>query len=157
MWMMHSSVCANEFLEQFYISKAKIKGIGRNRTIVLRSYGIETAADVQRHTILQINGFGPVIAGSLVAWRISIERRFVFKANEPLNPADVTAVRTAILKKKSELETKLQRSLARLERASNETRSMRNSLSGLRSLPRAAETDQQRGDRARAAIKRIER
>jgi DNA-binding helix-hairpin-helix protein with protein kinase domain len=118
----------NRFLEKFYISNAKIKGIGRNRTIVLRSYGIETAADVQGHAILQINGFGPVIAGSLVAWRTSIERKFVFKPNEPVNPADVTAVRVAILKERSELEAKLRQSLARLERASNETRSMRNSL-----------------------------
>jgi hypothetical protein len=118
----------NRFLEKFYISSAKIKNIGQNRKIVLRSYGIETAADVQRHSILQINGFGPVIAGSLVAWRTSIERRFVFKPNEPLNPADVSAVRSAILKEKSDLETKLRQSLTRLERTSNETRSIRNSL-----------------------------
>jgi DNA-binding helix-hairpin-helix protein with protein kinase domain len=118
----------NRFLEKFYISSAKIKNIGRNRKIVLRSYGIETAADVQRHGILQINGFGPVIAGSLVAWRTSIERKFVFKPNEPLNPADVSSVRSAILKEKSDIETKLRQCLTRLERASNETRSMRNSL-----------------------------
>jgi hypothetical protein len=118
----------NRFFEKFYISNAKIKNIGRNRTIILRSYGIETAADVQRHAILQINGFGPVIAGSLVAWRTSIERKFVFKPNEPLNPADVSGVRAAILKEKSDLKTKLRQCLTGLERASNETRSMRNSL-----------------------------
>jgi DNA-binding helix-hairpin-helix protein with protein kinase domain len=118
----------HRFLEKFYISNAKIKNIGRNRKIVLRSYGIETAADVQRHAILQINGFGPVIAGSLVAWRTSIERKFIFKPNEPLNPADVSSVRSAILKEQSDLETNLRQCLTRLERASNETRSMRNSL-----------------------------
>jgi hypothetical protein len=95
---------------------------------MLRSYGIETAADVQQHRIQQVSGFGPVIAGSLVAWRTSIERRFVFKPNQPLNPADVAAVKAAILKERSEIEIKLRQSLTRLERASNDTRSVRNSV-----------------------------
>jgi hypothetical protein len=94
----------------------------------LRSYGIETAADIQRHRIEQINGFGPATAGSLIAWRLSIERRFVFRPNQPINPADIAAIRADIARRKRELESHLRQSLARLERASNETRSVRNSL-----------------------------
>jgi DNA-binding helix-hairpin-helix protein with protein kinase domain len=117
-----------QFLQQFYISKATIKGIGRNRTIVLRSYGIETAADIQQSRIRQISGFGPVIAGSLVAWRTSIERRFVFNPNQSISPADITNIRTAILKKSSHLEVQLRHLLAKLERTSSELSSLRNSL-----------------------------
>ena len=117
-----------QFLQQFYIAKATIKGIGRNRQIVLRSYGIETAADVQQSRIQQISGFGTVITGSLVAWRTSIERRFVFKQNQPISPIDIANIKNAIIRRKSELETKLRKSLANFERTSNEVRSVRNSL-----------------------------
>jgi DNA-binding helix-hairpin-helix protein with protein kinase domain len=117
-----------QFLQQFYIAHAKIKGIGRSRKIVLRSYGIETAADVAQNRIQQISGFGPVVEGTLIAWRKSIEKRFVFNPNQPISPADIAAIKAAVLKKKSQLESDLRQSLARLQNASNGTRSIRNSL-----------------------------
>jgi len=117
-----------QFLQQFYIAQAKIKGIGRNRKIVLRSYGIETAADVAQNRIQQISGFGPVVEGTLIAWRKSIEKRFVFNPNQPISPADIAAIKAAVLKKKSQLESDLRQSLAGLQNASNGTRSIRNSL-----------------------------
>jgi hypothetical protein len=117
-----------QFLQQFYIRQAKIKGIGRNRQIVLRSYGIETAADVAQNRIQQISGFGPVVEGTLIAWRKSIEKRFMFKPNQPISPADIGAIKAAVLKKKSQLESDLRQSLAQLQNASNGTRSIRNSL-----------------------------
>jgi hypothetical protein len=116
------------FLQQFYIAYAKIRGIGRNRKILLRSYGVETAADVEQNRVQQISGFGPVVAGSLIAWRKSIEKRFVFNPNQPISPADIAAIKAAVLKKKSQLEGDLRQSLARLQNASNQTRSIRNSL-----------------------------
>src|SRR6266511_1329695 len=117
-----------QFLQQFYIAQAKIKGIGRNRKIVLRSYGIETAADVAQNRIQQISGFGPVVEGTLIAWRKSIEKRFVFNPNQPISPADIAAIKAAVLKKKYQLESDLRQSLAGLQNASNGTRSIRNSL-----------------------------
>jgi DNA-binding helix-hairpin-helix protein with protein kinase domain len=90
-----------QFLQQFYIAHAKIKGIGRNRKIVLRSYGIETAADVDGNRIQQISGFGPAVAGTLIGWRKSIEKRFVFNPNQPINPAHIAAIKATVLKKKS--------------------------------------------------------
>jgi hypothetical protein len=94
----------------------------------LRSYGIETAADVAQNRIQQISGFGPVVEGTLIAWRKSIEKRFVFNPNQPISPADIAAIKAVVLKKKSQLESDLRQSLARLQNASNGTRSIRNSL-----------------------------
>src|SRR5712671_6770062 len=91
----------NRFLQNFYIDRAKIKGIGASRKVMLRSYGLETAADISQSRIQQISGFGPVIAGGLVAWRTSFERRFVHNPNQPLNPIDVAAVKAAIAKRLS--------------------------------------------------------
>ena len=81
------------FLQRFYIERAKIKGIGNTRKVMLRSYGIETAADVELHRVQAISGFGPVIAGNLVAWRRSVEKRFMFDPNQPINPTDIAAVK----------------------------------------------------------------
>ena len=117
-----------QFLQQFYIAQAKIKGIGRNRKIVLRSYGIETAADVAQNRIQQISGFGPVVEGALIAWRKSIEKKFMFNPTQPISPADIAAIKAAVFKKKSQVESDLRQSLARLQNASGGTRSIRNSL-----------------------------
>jgi DNA-binding helix-hairpin-helix protein with protein kinase domain len=61
------------FLQRFFIDdpRTKIKGVGSGRAITLRSYGIETAADVDPARFPKIDGFGPVITGAIVAWRRS--------------------------------------------------------------------------------------
>jgi DNA-binding helix-hairpin-helix protein with protein kinase domain len=56
------------FLEKYYISNAHIKGIGSARKATLRSYGIETAADVSRHRVQSISGFGWKTISALLAW-----------------------------------------------------------------------------------------
>ena len=116
------------FLQRFYIDHANIKGLGNTRKVVLRSYGIETAADVDARRIEAIKGFGPSLAGNIVAWRKSLEHRFVFNPNQPINPADVLAVKTAIANKRIDLEKKLRTALSELEKRSNGILSLRNSL-----------------------------
>lgn len=106
------------FLEQYYIERATIKGIGSARKIVLRSYGIETAADVSAHRIKNISGFGPAMTGAIVAWRLAIESRFSFNANQPINPADVAAIKSEFLKKRTDLHFELKQWLNKLRVAS---------------------------------------
>lgn len=76
------------FLERFYLSNDKIPKIGPTRLAVLASYGIETAADVTKDAILQIQGFGESLAGNLVDWRRKIESGFRFDPKTGI-PADV--------------------------------------------------------------------
>ena len=116
------------FLQRFYLDHAKIKGVGSTRKTVLRSYGIETAADVEMNKIQAISGFGPAIAGSLLAWRKSIERRFVFDPKQPISPADVARVKATIDQRKAFLEKQLRETLARLQKFSGEINAIRNSL-----------------------------
>jgi DNA-binding helix-hairpin-helix protein with protein kinase domain len=49
------------YLERFAIANAKIPKIGSARKAVLRSFGIETAADVDQRKISAIQGFGPTL------------------------------------------------------------------------------------------------
>ncbi len=116
------------FLERFYIDSAKIKGIGNTRKVTLRSYGIETAADVERYRIERISGFGPAMVGALIGWRTSIERKFVFDPSQPVNPADITAIKSDIARKKADLEARLRQSVSQLQTVSDNTRNTRAAL-----------------------------
>jgi DNA-binding helix-hairpin-helix protein with protein kinase domain len=95
------------FLERYYITNAKIKGIGSARKATLRSYGVETAADVVRFRIESISGFGPSIAGALIGWRTSIERRFIFDPKQPIDPAEIRAIKSDIARQQVDWVTKL--------------------------------------------------
>jgi DNA-binding helix-hairpin-helix protein with protein kinase domain len=57
------------YLERFLIANAKIPKIGSGRKAVLRSFGIETAADINQRRISGIQGFGPTLISSLMGWQ----------------------------------------------------------------------------------------
>ncbi|GAA0667205.1 DNA-binding helix-hairpin-helix protein with protein kinase domain [Sphingomonas insulae] len=65
-------------MESFPLRRAKIRGIGAGKLATLASYGIDTAAQVRRDRVLAIPGFGPVNSQELIAWRASVESRFVY-------------------------------------------------------------------------------
>jgi DNA-binding helix-hairpin-helix protein with protein kinase domain len=116
------------FLERYYVSHAKIKGIGNGRKATLRSYGIETAADVVRHRIEGISGFGPAMAGTLIGWRVSLERSFVFNPNQPINPADIMAIKNDVARQTGDVVTKLRKCLSNLQQVSSDAHGARTSL-----------------------------
>ena len=80
------------YLDRFRIDRAEVPGIGSSRTAMLASYGIETAADVERGKIYQIPGFGQKLTGELLKWRREHERNFCFNPAEPLDRRDVHAL-----------------------------------------------------------------
>jgi hypothetical protein len=79
----------HEFLDRFLIKNAAITGVGPARTMALASYGVESAADIRRDRVLSVPGFGPAMTDNLIAWRASVERRFVYNPS-PL-PSDAQA------------------------------------------------------------------
>jgi hypothetical protein len=107
------------YLERFVIANAKIPKIGSARKAVLRSFGIETAADVDQRKISAIQGFGPTLVSSLRTWQQGLVTRFVFNPNEPLNPRDLSALKAKIASRKSELEGKIRAAITSLQQASN--------------------------------------
>lgn len=46
------------FLDTCFIDRATISGVGPAPKAALRSFGIETAADVSRNKVMQVRGFG---------------------------------------------------------------------------------------------------
>jgi hypothetical protein len=106
-------------LERFVIANSKIPKIGSARKAVLRSFGIETAADINRRSISGIQGFGPTLVSNLLGWQQGLVARFVFNPNEPINPRDLSALKARIASRKSELEAKIRGAVASLQQASN--------------------------------------
>ena len=91
------------------------KAIGDSRKLTLRSFGIETAWDVKRHSILAVPGFGPALTGKLMDWRRSIEQRFRFNPNQPTDPAAIAKVHAEIALIRNNMETELLKAAGELE------------------------------------------
>jgi len=78
-----------KFLENCYIENCTSPRLGENRKAALRSFGIETAADIDMHTIMGIPGFDTAIANELIAWRKRQEQLFVYDDKKGVSPSDV--------------------------------------------------------------------
>ena len=107
---LHSTAQARQkhkFLERCYIDSANIPGVGPTRKATLRSFGIETAADVSKTRVMQVRGFGESLARSVVDWKASCERRFVFNPVTAVSSNDKDGVRAKFAAKRIVLEKKL--------------------------------------------------
>ncbi|VED14885.1 putative chaperonin [Escherichia coli] len=80
-----------KFLEGFFIDVASIPGVGPARKAALRSFGIETAADVTRRSVKQVKGFGDHLTQAVIDWKASCERRFVFRPERSGNACRQTS------------------------------------------------------------------
>jgi DNA-binding helix-hairpin-helix protein with protein kinase domain len=80
------------FLDGCFIDSASITGVGPTRKTALRSFGIETAADVTKDRVMQVRGFGDSLTRAVLDWKVSCERRFVFNPVSAVSNADRDAV-----------------------------------------------------------------
>ncbi|MGC2236547.1 MAG: tetratricopeptide repeat protein [Pyrinomonadaceae bacterium] len=108
-----------EFLSGFRIADANIPQIGYSRTMTLRSFGVETAADISRYNIYSIKGFGVAYTSNLLAWKESIRSRFVFNPNQAITKADKLAVEREVQKHRVNLEKDLKKGKTLLEKTIN--------------------------------------
>lgn len=118
-------------LDRFLIANAKINKIGSGRKAVLASFGVQTAADIESHRISAIQGFGPTLVSSLMAWRQSVANKFVFNAGEPVNQTDLANMKARIANRKAELDNKTRTAAGNLQQASNLSLSQRAKISSL--------------------------
>ncbi len=129
---LHSTAEArqkHQFLERYFLDAASIPGVGPAKKAALRSFGIETAADVTWNTVISVKGFGEVLTRAVVDWRKSYERRFVFNRNLAVTEADKNAVRVKIVTRKRILEITLNAGAAELQRLRQDMISRTNTLS----------------------------
>jgi DNA-binding helix-hairpin-helix protein with protein kinase domain len=104
----------HKFLDTCFIDSASISGVGPARKAALRSFGIETAADVSRSKVMQVRGFGESLTRAVTDWKASCERRFVFNAANAVSQTDRDAVRAKIGARKVSIEASLTRGVSEL-------------------------------------------
>jgi DNA-binding helix-hairpin-helix protein with protein kinase domain len=95
------------FLERFRIEDEKIPNIGPKYTMILRTWGIEDAWDIEKARISAIKGFGPVKISALLTWRRSKEAQFRFDPRQPVDPRDIHALEQEFTQKAQKLQTTL--------------------------------------------------
>ncbi|HSG38666.1 MAG TPA: helix-hairpin-helix domain-containing protein, partial [Thermoanaerobaculia bacterium] len=105
-----------QYLDRCFLDSATITGVGPAKKAALRSFGIETAADVDWNKVRSVKGFGDVLTRAVVDWRKSCERRFVFNPNAAVSAADKNAVRARIAARRRVLEESLSSGASDLQR-----------------------------------------
>jgi len=103
-----------EYLDSFFISGASIRGIGPDRLARLRSYNIETAADIKPY--FRVRGFGPNLRSALMAWKNGHISRFVYDPNRPLDKTTLQKIDYEFNSKKADIENKIREVRSNLER-----------------------------------------
>lgn len=120
------------YLDRFSVRQANISGIGQSKTATLISFGIETADDVSRESVLKVPGFGDVMTGKLVEWRRRHESRFRYdRTGNAQDVKDETALRGRLAKDRANLESDIRNGLGAL----------RNAKANIDILPTKARTD----------------
>lgn len=121
----------HQFLERHFIDAVSISGVGPAKKAALRSFGIETAADVTWNKVIAVKGFGEVLTRAVVDWRKACERRFVFNPHLAVTEADKNTVRAQIATRKRTLEITLNAGAAELQRVRQDMVNKANTLSPL--------------------------
>lgn len=111
-----------DYLDTHRIARADIQGIGPTRKTTLESYGIETAADIEKSKLKSVPGFGDALSSRLIQWRRDVQARFVFDPRRPIDPwkidqldRDLEAQRRGLVRTLSEGPDRLRRAKAELE------------------------------------------
>ena len=112
-----------KFLDTCFIDSASIPGVGPTRKAALRSFGIETAADVTMHRVVQVRGFGEGLTRAVLDWKASCERRFIFNPASAVSSADRATVKAKFAARKAAIERLLAAAPAQLKQFTQEATS----------------------------------
>ena len=104
------------YLAQFRIEDAGLFNIGAARIAVLRSWGVETAAEIEEAKISGIPGFGRNLTERLVNWREGLEQRFHFEPAAVTDPRDVQQIDRELAARRTRYMKELRPAILALEK-----------------------------------------
>ena len=104
------------YLAGFRIEAAKLTNIGPARCAVLRSWGIDTAADVDEGKIADIPGFGRNLTDKLVIWRAVKEKVFIYNAAPIVDPLEAQRIDRQLAARRTKLMKELRELIRDVER-----------------------------------------
>jgi DNA-binding helix-hairpin-helix protein with protein kinase domain len=111
----------DQFLRGCFISDHDIDRIGPSRKVLLASYGIETAYDVDAERVSAIRGMGPVLTGNLLAWKKKMAAQFKYDPRAAVPEAELRALVLKYRRLEEGLRAQLQRGAAELEALAGRT------------------------------------
>ena len=128
------------FLDRFPIRRARIPGIGPAKAATLVSFGIETAADVNRTAVLGVPGFGNVMTSKLMDWRLKHESRFRYDSRPNTRDIDdERKLRARFAGDKAKLEATIRDGLKTLREAKRRIDALPEEARGHQGLMQALE------------------
>jgi len=77
------------FLESCFIDSYNFLRIGANRKATLRSFGIETAADITRASLMRITELEEIHKEELLSWRHQMENKFRYDPSHGMDKTDI--------------------------------------------------------------------
>lgn len=105
----------SRYLASFRIEDAQLANLGSARCAVLRSWGIDTAADVDEAKIAEIPGFGKSLTDKLVVWRELKEKAFEPNRVAIVDPLEVQRIERQLAARRTELMKDLRERISELE------------------------------------------
>lgn len=105
----------HDYLDRFLIRDVKLPSIGPGRLASLRSFGIETAADIEPFRLATVRGIGDRAVDELSRWRTQLETQFHFDPRQGVPPARRAMVAQHYLQLKRQYEARLKDGAAQLK------------------------------------------
>jgi DNA-binding helix-hairpin-helix protein with protein kinase domain len=118
----------NVLLKRHKIAECNISGISWQTAILLRTWGIETAADVTFENLEKVPGLWRPAKYYLLAWRQTVERLLNYKPKKGLDPEVVREFKTAHVRERAERAAQLTAGAALLRQIATETERQRPAL-----------------------------
>jgi hypothetical protein len=103
------------YLGTLRIEDGKLANIGAARCAVLRSWGIDTAADIDEAKIAAIPGFGKYLTDKLLIWRDIKAQNFVPSRAATIDPHDVQRIDRQLAARRTKLMKDLREKIGEVE------------------------------------------
>jgi DNA-binding helix-hairpin-helix protein with protein kinase domain len=103
------------YLGGLRIEDAKLANIGPARCAVLRSWGIDTAADIDEAKISEIPGFGKSLTDKLIIWREFKEKAFIASTASIIDPHEVQRIDRRLATRRTKLMKELRERITEVE------------------------------------------
>ncbi|RCS56093.1 hypothetical protein DTL42_00480 [Bremerella cremea] len=111
----------DDYLQNCFLSAARIPGIGPGRLAALESYGVDSAFEIQKDLLQLVPGIGPDLTNRLLAWRSQKIREFRYSAARGVPRAILDHVELKHAQARLQLEQQIKHGPAKLNKIRQET------------------------------------
>jgi DNA-binding helix-hairpin-helix protein with protein kinase domain len=97
----------HQFLQVFPLNGQPVKGLESAHQLKLASTGIQTAADISWTTLANVDELDTRVKSSLIAWRNSLEQKFIFDPCDRLAVTELAVLELEFAHRKRQIEAGL--------------------------------------------------